>query len=624
MAEKLAFETKSLTEQNIEKLKQLFPEIITEASGKDGKIRHSVDFEKLKQVLSGQIAETHETYDFIWAGKGKAMQIASEPIRKTLRPCQEESINWDNTENIYIEGDNLDALKLLQESYLGKVKMIYIDPPYNTGNDFIYKDKFSQTQQEYEKQTEVKDEEGNILFKNLETNGRFHSDWCSMIYPRLKIARNLLAEDGVIFVSIDYHENYNLRKMLNEIFGESNFIGEIYWESKTKSQNTKTSFNKLQPKAEMIFVYSKSLVSRFNLVKSADKEYPFEDEKGLYREYELEMMSAYGQRGRKSMSFEIRDGANIVSPDKDKQWKLGKDKIKKYQQSEDLFIRDGKVIIKIRPGSENTESYDPFWGCFFGKAIGTAETAKKELTQVMESDCGLETVKPVELIERLIYHATGKESLIVDFFSGSATTAHAVMKLNAKDGGKRKYIMVQLQEFEKQRNGINNTKYKNICEIGKERIRRAAAQIQKDNPNAPQFDGGFRVFKVADSNMKDVYYSPEKYSQDMLSKMTTNIKEDRTALDLLYGCILQLGLPISCKHSQENFENIDIYSAHTEESLLVACFANNITPKVVEHIAAKQPDYAVFRDSCFKASQDKINLEERFKKISPNTKIKVI
>lgn len=616
MAEKLAFETKSLTEQNIEKLKQLFPEIITEASGKDGKIRHSVDFEKLKQVLSGQIAETHETYDFIWAGKGKAMQIAAEPIRKTLRPCQEESINWDNTENIYIEGDNLDALKLLQESYLGKVKMIYIDPPYNTGKDFIYNDNFAKTQQEYEKQTEVKDDEGNILFKNMETSGRFHSDWCSMIYPRLKIARNLLAEEGVIFVSIDDREQENLKKIMNELFGENNCVGFGQWRRVEGKPGKAVNMART---SEFVAIYARDLekfqIGLLPLGADGLKEFRYSDENGSFRRGQI----FYPNRGIYKYSVRSPYG-NVIEGE----FTIEQSEFEEYNRLNKIYWAEQgehtpylKIYLKEFEGVKPTNT--------FGKEYGSSQGAVKEFKALFNSTGMIfDNPKPTKLLYRLLLIANlKKDSIILDFFSGSATTAHAVMKLNSEDMGKRKFIMVQLPEKCAIDSEAAKAGYKNICEIGKERIRRAAAQIQKDNPNA-QFDGGFRVFKVADSNMKDVYYSPEEYSQDMLSKMTTNIKEDRTALDLLYGCILQLGLPISCKHSQENFENIDIYSAHTEESLLVACFANNITPKVVEHIAAKQPDYAVFRDSCFKASQDKINLEERFKKISPNTKIKVI
>ena len=583
----------------------------------------SINFELLRQMLSFEVIEGDESYEFTWVGKKASIVVANKPIRKTLRPCEEESVNWNTTENLYIEGDNLEVLKLLQESYLGKVKMIYIDPPYNTGNDFIYNDDFKINIEEYAEESGEYDDNGNRMFRNTDSNGRFHSDWCSMIYSRLLVARNLLSDDGVIWVSIDYNENYNMRKILDEVFGESSFIGEVYWESKTKSQNTITSYNKLQPKAEMIFAYSKQKKKRFNLIKTGEKEYPFSDEKGKYREYILEMMNANDIRGRETMVFDINDGIHTVSPSDGKQWKLGKDQVEKYKESGDLFIRDDKVIIKMRPEYERVETTEPFWG-FFSKEMGTAESAKKELKEILGAH-GFETVKPVELIKRLIYHTTGKEDVILDFFSGSATTAHAVMQLNAEDGGNRKFIMVQLPEDTDEKSEAYKAGYKNICEIGKERIRRAGKKILEENcdkEGIENLDIGFRVLKLDESNMTDIYYSPDEYSQDLLARLESNVKTDRNDLDLLFSCLIEWGLPLSLPYSSEKIEDYTVHNYNKGD--LMACFEENIPDSVIKEIAKKQPLRAVFRDSSFANSPAKINVGEIFKLLAPDTRVKVI
>ena len=583
----------------------------------------SINFELLRQMLSPEVIEGDESYEFTWVGKKASIVEANKPIRKTLRPCEEESVNWNTTKNLYIEGDNLEVLKLLQENYLGKVKMIYIDPPYNTGNDFIYNDDFKINTEEYAEESGEYDDNGNRMFRNTDSNGRFHSDWCSMIYSRLLVARNLLSDDGVIWVSIDYNENYNMRKILDEVFGESSFIGEVYWESKTKSQNTITSYNKLQPKAEMIFAYSKQKKKRFNLIRTGEKEYPFSDEKGKYREYILEMMNANGIRGRETMVFDINDGIHTVSPLDGKQWQLGKDQVEKYKESGDLFIRDDKVIIKMRPEYERVETTEPFWG-FFSKEMGTAESAKKELKEILGAN-GFETVKPVELIKRLIYHTTGKEDVILDFFSGSATTAHAIMQLNAEDGGNRKFIMVQLPEATDEKSEAYKAGYENICEIGKERIRRAGKKILEENSDKEgieNLDIGFRVLKLDESNMTDIYYSPDEFSQDLLARLESNIKIDRNDLDLLFSCLLEWGLPLSLPYSSEEMEGYTVHNYNNGD--LIACFEENIPDSVIKEVAKKQPLRAVFRDSSFADSPAKINVGEIFKLLAPDTRVKVI
>lgn len=619
--DKMRMESEDIQQDNVAKIAALFPNCVTEARDEDGHLKKAINFEMLKQMLSDSVIDGDEAYEFTWVGKKASIVEANRPIRKTLRPCKEESVNWDTTKNLYIEGDNLEVLKLLQESYLGKVKMIYIDPPYNTGHDFVYPDSFIMDNEDYNEGTGYFDEDGNVNYQreNSASAGRYHSDWCSMIYSRLMLARNLLSEDGVIFISIDYNENFNMRSIANEIFGESHFIGEIYWESKTKSQNTKTSYNKLQPKEEMILVYSNQEKRRFHLIQLGEKEYPEKDDRGVYRKYPIEVMNANGVRGRKSMIFDITDGVSTVSPPAGKQWQLGQDQVAEYRQAGDLYIENGKAIIKMRPEYERNESTQPFWG-FFSKEIGTAESAKSELKTLLPNN-GFDTVKPVEMIRHLVYHATEKNDIILDFFSGSATTAHAVMQLNAEDGGHRKFIMVQLPEKTDEKSEPFKAGYKNICEIGKERIRRAAKKIHEDNPDA-MFDDGFRVLKLDDTNMKDVYYAAGDYTQDLVSMLESNVKPDRTDLDLLFGCLLDWGLPLSLPYTSETIDGCKVHTYNDGD--LIACFDENVPESVIKTIAKRQPLRAVFRDSSFASSPEKINVGEIFKSLAPDTRVKVI
>jgi len=617
----MRMESEDIQQDNVAKIAALFPNCVTEARDEDGHLKKAINFEMLKQMLSDSVIDGDEAYEFTWVGKKASIVEANRPIRQTLRPVKEDSVNWDSTENLYIEGDNLEVLKLLQESYLGKVKMIYIDPPYNTGHDFVYPDSFIMNNEDYNEGTGYFDEDGNVNYQreNSASAGRYHSDWCSMIYSRLMLARNLLSEDGVIFISIDYNENFNMRSIANEIFGESHFIGEIYWESKTKSQNTKTSYNKLQPKEEMILVYSNQEKRRFHLIQLGEKEYPEKDDRGVYRKYPIEVMNANGVRGRKSMIFDITDGVSTVSPPAGKQWKLGQDQVAEYRKAGDLYIENGKAIIKMRPEYERNESTQPFWG-FFSKEIGTAESAKSELKTLLPNN-GFDTVKPVEMIRRLVYHATEKNDIILDFFSGSATTAHAVMQLNAEDEGHRKFIMVQLPEETDEKSEPFKAGYKNICEIGKERIRRAAKKIHEDNPDA-KFDDGFRVLKLDDTNMKDVYYAAGDYTQDLVSMLESNVKPDRTDLDLLFGCLLDWGLPLSLPYTSETIDGCIVHTYNDGD--LIACFDENVPESVIKAIAKRQPLRAVFRDSSFASSPEKINVGEIFKSLAPDTRVKVI
>lgn len=582
-------------------------------------------FESLGEALN-KLEDKDESYDFTWVGKRKSIIEAGAPIDKILRPDVEASKDFDNTKNMLIVGDNLDALKLLQESYLGKIKMIYIDPPYNTGHDFVYHDNFTVKKADFEDNST--DSDGNVIIsgdeyaENSKANGRFHSDWLSMMYPRLKLARNLLTDDGVIFISIDDNEQANLKKLCDDVFGEDNFIGNIAWESKTKSQNTKTAFDQLQPKVEHIFCYSKSNEKyHFNLLVKAQKIYDKEDEKGVYREYPLEVMNANGVRGRESMIYEIEG----ITPPDGKQWQLGHDQVAMFRDNGNLFIRNNKIILKMRPGYERSETTEPFWA-FLSKEIGTAESAKKELNSILGEGHGFETVKPTSLIERLIFHASCKDSLILDFFSGSGTTGHAVMDLNAEDGGKRQYICVQLDEKTDEKSEAKKAGYDTIEQITAERLRRAGEKIKSEHPEA-DIDTGFRVFRVDGSNNNENIRKPlGEINQSDMFDMIDNVKKDRTPLDLLFGVIYTSALPFDLKlETRKIGENtVYTYGYLDENTGLIACFDDEIPEETVKEIAKLNPLTAAFKDSSFKNSAEKINLSEHFRIISPDTRVKVI
>ena len=543
MDNKVPQQINDIVGDNIKKLAQLFPSAV-----KDGE----VDFEALKEEL-GQFKEVgSEKYELTWAGKKNAKKIAQEDvIGRTLKFIPEDSKDADTTENLYIEGDNLEVLKLLRQNYYGAIKMIYIDPPYNTGDDYVYKDSFSISQKQSDLEEGLINESGERYVVNAKSGNRYHAHWLSNMYARLKVAFDLLTDDGVIFISIDYNENFDLRQIMEEIFGSNRFVGEIYWESKTKSQNTLTSFNKLQPKSEIIFVYSKAEKRRFNLIKVGEKKYDLSDSKGNYREHALEVMNANGIRGRDTMIFDISDGVSSVSLPEGKQWQIGQAQVEKYKENGDLFIRDNKVIIKMRPEYERSETTEPFWG-FFGKNLGTTESAKKELTNLIGVH-GFETVKPVEIIKRLIYHGTEKDDIVLDFFSGSATTAHAVMKLNAEDEGHRKFVLVQLPEQTKTDSQAFSAGYKTICDIGKKRLIKAGENVMQEYPDA-NIDIGFKVFRTADTNIK--WNSLMNIGQIDINQMETlpdtiDFMPGAKDVDIVYELMLrQNDVPLSSKIEQ--------------------------------------------------------------------------
>ena len=645
--DKMRFESPDMTAQNIDRIAALFPNCITEMldeehSTPEKKVyKRAVNFELLKQMLSPDVVDGDEAYEFTWVGKKAAIVEANKPIRKTLRPCVAESKNWDTTENLYIEGDNLEVLKLLQESYLGKVKMIYIDPPYNTGNDFIYADDFMRSQEEENEQMGMYDEDENRLFKNTDTNGRFHSDWCSMIYSRLLLARNLLTEDGFIFISVDENEFENMTKISSEVFGRSNLRNCIAVRRGIK--NVQAQFDTLSSLSqghEYILLFSKRTDSRLPKLFSVFDE----KKKGKWDTF-------WRGTDRPTMRYELFGKC----PEKGQwRWEQGRTKqaIKNYEvyssnYSKEMSIDDyysyvltssGAKTDFVRLNDEGTIQY------YVPPQEGKLLSDNWMDIMMTGTYTVFDTEKSLDIMNRIVGWITKEEDIILDFFSGSATTAHAVMQLNAEDGGHRKFIMVQLPESCDEKSEAYKAGYKNICEIGKERIRRAGEKIRTDlggdaainlfaaiaNPDledklnekfddkmdkVKNLDIGFRVLKLDDTNMKDVYYAPDDYDQGMLAGLESNIKDDRTDLDLLFGCLIDWGLPLALPYKSEKIDGCTVHTYNDGD--LIACFDANIPESVVKEIAQRKPLRAVFRDSGFASSPEKINVFEIFKLYMP-------
>lgn len=671
--EKMKMESANLADMNIEKIAALFPNCITETADENGKLKKAVNFEMLRAMLSEDIAEGDEAYEFTWVGKKAAIAEANRPIRKTLRPCVEESMNWDTTENLYIEGDNLEVLKLLQESYLGKVKMIYIDPPYNTGNDFIYRDDFAVSADDYAEESGQLDEDGNRLFKNTDSNGRFHSDWCSMIYSRLMLARNLLADDGVICISIDSNEIGNLRKICNEIFGADNYISEITVMNNPRGRQS-DSFMATVHEYLLCFAKdtTKCIINGLPLTDEQKAEYNYSDENGAYRLLGLRQRgSASLREDRPDMFFPIYVNPNTLevsfteqigwkkvipkkSDGREGRWMWGKQKcineeyrlvpkLIERRNEYDIFVKD--YLYRGEQGMR-TRKYKTIWD---NKEINN-QVGTQEVKKLLDGDY-MSFPKSTAYIHMITQMASGKDSIVMDFFSGSATTAHAIMQLNAEDGGYRKFIMVQLPEKTDEKSEAYKAGYTNICEIGKERIRRAGAKIKKEveiaaplekaeqetgipvdyiddkskaygKSVADKLDIGFRVLKLDDTNMQDVYYTPAETTQTMLAGFESNIKPDRTDLDLLFGCLLDWGLPLSMPYRSEQIEGVTVHTYNDGD--LIACFDKAIPESVIKTIAKRQPLRVVFRDDSFADSPSKINVSEIFKMLSPDTRVKVI
>lgn len=642
--EKMRMESPDGVQLNVEKISALFPNCVTEAKGEDGKLRKVINFDMLRQMLSSDMVEGDETYEFTWVGKKAAILEANRPIRMTLRPCTEESVNWDTTENLYIEGDNLDVLKLLQESYLGKVKLIYIDPPYNTGSDFIYRDDFVISHDDYQEEIGEVDENGIRLFRNTDSNGRFHSDWCSMIFSRLSLARNLLSDDGIICISIDSNEIDNLRKICADVFGASNYVTEIVVQNNPRGRQSDSFVATVH---EYLLCYakdaSKCTVNGTPLTDEQKAEYNFVDEKGAYRLLGLRQRGVASLREDRpdmffpiyvnpqtlAVSLEEKDGWIAAIPRKsdgrDGRWMWGKEKciadidrlvakLIERRGEYDIFVKD----YLERDGSTRTRKYKTIWD---DKQINN-QVGTQEVKALLGGDV-MSFPKSCAYIKMICQMGSNPDSLIMDFFSGSATTAHAVLDMNALDGGHRRFIMVQLPEICEVGSGAKKAGFSNICEIGKERIRRAGKKIKEENPMATQgLDIGFRVLKLDSTNMKDVYYAADEFTQQNLMDMASNIKEDRTSLDLLFGCLLEWGLPLSLPYTSEQIDGCTVHTYNNGD--LIACFDDNVPDSVIKTIARRQPLRAVFRDSSFVNSPAKINVGEIFKLLAPDTRVKVI
>ena len=620
---------------NLDALYQIAPSCFTEVADPDtGGVKRVVNFDVLRQLLGDNAVEdAPEAYEFNWVGKQAARAEVLEPIKKTLRPVKEDSVDWDNTQNLYIEGDNLEVLKLLQKSYLGKVKMIYIDPPYNTGNDFVYHDDFAMSADEYAEASGSVDELGNKYIKNMDSNGRFHSDWCSMIYSRLMVARTLLSEDGVIFISIDDNEVENLRKICDEVFGESNKIAQLVIENNPRGRQSDAFF---ATSHEYLLCYAGNIdsatINGMSLSEKQKAEYKYEDEIGRYRLLGLRQRGVASLReDRPEMFFPIwvnpedssisltyvEDWEEVIpkkSDGREGRWMWGKQKcinesnrlvakLVSTRKEFDIFVKD----YLNKDGEQRTRKYKTIWSeKILNNQIGT-----QEVKAILGGDY-MSFPKSTEYIKTIIQTGTSSSSLILDFFSGSSTTAHAVMQLNAEDGGNRKFIMVQLPEETPEDSEARKAGYNTIPEIAKERIRRAGKKIKEESPlTTADLDTGFRVFRLDEGNYESVSRSPKEFKQDQLDLFLNNIKADRNDLDLLFGCMLDWGVQLSLPMTQEVVDGKTIYTVNDGD--LVACFAENVSEEVVKAMAEKMPLRVIFRDSCFAQDADKINIYETFK-----------
>lgn len=620
---------------NLDALYQIAPSCFTEVAEPDtGGVKRVVNFDVLRQLLGDNAVEdAPEAYEFNWVGKQAARAEVLKPIKKTLRPVKKDSVDWDNTQNLYIEGDNLEVLKLLQKSYLGKVKMIYIDPPYNTGNDFVYHDDFAMSADEYAEASGVVDELGNKYIKNMDSNGRFHSDWCSMIYSRLMVARSLLKEDGVIFISIDDNEVENLRKICDEVFGESNKIAQLVIENNPRGRQSDAFF---ATSHEYLLCYASNIdsatITGMSLSEKQKAEYKYEDEIGRYRLLGLRQRGVASLReDRPEMFFPIwvnpedssisltyvEDWEEVIpkkSDGREGRWMWGKQKcinesnrlvakLVSTRREFDIFVKD----YLNKDGEQRTRKYKTIWSDkILNNQIGT-----QEVKAILGGDY-MSFPKSTEYIKTIIQTGTSSSSLILDFFSGSATTAHAVMQLNAEDGGNRQYIMVQLPEETPEDSEARKAGYNTIPDIAKERIRRAGKKIKEESPlTTADLDTGFRVFRLDEGNYEDVKRSPKEFKQDQLDLFLNNIKTDRNDLDLLFGCMLDWGVQLSLPMTQEVVDGKTIYTVNDGD--LVACFAENVSEDVVKAMAEKMPLRVIFRDSCFAQDADKINIYETFK-----------
>lgn len=657
--DKLKMQTANKADENFKKLAEMFPNAVTETIDENGEVVRAIDKDVLMQEINTKVVDgNEERYQFTWPDKQKSVLLANAPINKTLRPCREESVDFDNTENLYIEGDNLEVLKLLQETYLGKIKMIYIDPPYNTGNDFVYEDDFAQNTDEYLANSGQYDDDGNRLVKNIDSNGRFHTDWLNMIYPRLKLAKDLLSDDGVIFISIDDNEIENMKKLCDEVYGATSFVAQLVWEKKKKGSFLSKSITSVK---EYILVYCKN-IDRFEgligEINDEEETYPCINAinkrelrtipagiESKYRDKDF-FMPKGSEISDTTMSIVlhsdlvIKNGLLAEELTLEGNWRYSQAAMKEYALKKELYITRDLYLRRIvretryktmkdllsRVGEDTEIAHT---GTIDTKNLnssgwGSNEDADEELRLIFGIQKLMDYPKPVRLILKLLASYRGSDDYIVlDFFSGSATTAHATIKLNAQDGGKRKFIMVQLPELTDEKSPAYKAGYKTICEIGKERIRRAGTKIKEEaGLDAQNLDTGFRVLKCDTSNMKDVYYNPVEYEQSLFTSLEDNIKEDRAPEDLLFQVMLDLGVLLSSKIEETTIAGKKVFNV--EDNYLIACFDSDVTEETITAIAKQKPYYFVMRDSSMANDSVATNFEQIFATYSPDTVRKVL
>ena len=628
MADKLKMQTENIADKNYEILSKMFPNALTETIAgydDDGKpiVERAIDADVLRQEISCKVVEEKdERYQFTWPDKKKAVLLANTPIDKTLRPCREESVDFDNTENLYIEGDNLEVLKLLHETYLGKVKMIYIDPPYNTGNDFVYEDDFTQSMDEYRENSGQFDDDGNRLVKNMDSNGRFHTDWLNMIYPRIKLAKDLLTEDGVIFISIDDNEQENLKKCCDEIFGSGNFVAQLIWE---RAFSPKNDARFISNSHDYVLMYAKSIskfvIGRLPRTAEANARYsnPDNDPRGVWMSSDISVKTYNAD-----CDYPITaPSGRVIEPPAGRCWSLSKNAfLERLQDNRIWFGPDGNGVPRIKRFlTDLKHSGMAPTSIMFFKDVGHSQEGAQEVAKLLDGGY-FNGPKPQRFMKRLITLANlNDDSIVLDFFSGSASTAHSVMMKNIENHTDCKYIMVQLPEETDEKSEAHKAGYANICEIGKERIRRAAQKIADENPEV-KFDGGFRVLKCDSSNMKDIYYNPSETQQLLFDTYADNIKEDRTPEDLLFQVMLDLGVLLSSKIEETTIAGKQVFNV--ADGFLIACFDNDVTEETVKAVAEKKPYYAVFRDSSMANDSVATNFDQIFASISPDTVRKVL
>lgn len=628
--DKLKMQTPNRADENFKKLAALFPNAVTETVDENGVVVRAIDKDVLMQEINTTVMDgKDERYQFTWPDKKKSVLLANAPIAKTLRPCPAESMGKEgtpggfNSENLYIEGDNLEVLKLLQETYLGKIKMIYIDPPYNTGNDFVYEDDFAQSTEEYLANSGQYDEEGNRLVKNMDTNGRFHTDWLNMIYPRLKLAKDLLSDDGVIFISIDDNEQENIRKVCDEIFGEQNFIAQFIWQRRTSPDMRK----RVSSAHDYIVTYSKNaekITDAINKVRLSEKDAlnyanPDNDPRGPWASSDF---TAQGYRPNQMYEITTPGGAKYTPPE-GRCWKnIESEFLLQCKEGRIWFGKDGMGIPRRKTYLSERDGKN-VWTWWPNSEVGHSQEATQEVKTLFAGHSYFDYPKPVRLLKKVIQIGTHPDSYILDFFAGSSTTAHAVMQLNAEDNGNRKFIMVQLPEETDEKSEAHKAGYKNICEIGKERIRRAGAKIKEENPmGTMDLDVGFRVLKCDTTNMKNVYYHPDEYNSTLFDMLEDNIKEDRTPEDLLFQIMLDLGVLLSSKIEQTEIAGKKVFNV--ADNFLIACFDANVTEETITAIAKQKPYYFVMRDSSLANDSVAANFDQIFATYSPDTVRKVL